>query len=81
VRALWQVARAAGFVGLAAALLLANCDVTHTLQVISAAQAGCSPQDIEITDDEAGFNSHSWVAWCNSDRYQCLEPPTTPAAS
>jgi len=57
---------------LAAALLLANCDVTHTLQVISAAQTGCSPQDIEITDDEAGFNSHSWVAWCNSDSYQCF---------
>jgi hypothetical protein len=58
--------------GLLAALTLANCDVTHTLQAVSAAQTGCAPQDIEITDDEAGFNSRSWVAWCNSERYQCF---------
>jgi len=58
--------------GLLAALTLANCDMTHTLQVVSAAQTGCAPDDIEITDDEAGFNSRSWVAWCNSERYQCF---------
>lgn len=57
---------------IAAALLLANCDATHQLQVISAAQTGCAPQDIEITDDEPGFNSRSWVAWCGSERYQCF---------
>src|SRR3954469_22969353 len=81
--------RAAGLLG---ALTLANCDATHTLQVVSAAQTGCAPQDIEITDDEPGFNSRSWVAWCNSERYQCfgagntascksLEPKVAPRAS
>ena len=55
-----------------AALFLANCDATHQLQVISAGQTGCAPDDIEITDDEPGFNSRSWVAWCNSERYQCF---------
>ena len=55
-----------------AALFLANCDATHQLQAISAGQTGCAPDDIEITDDEPGFNSRSWVAWCNSERYQCF---------
>ena len=54
------------------ALFLANCDATHQLQAISAGQTGCAPEDIQITDDEPGFNSRSWVAWCNSERYQCF---------
>ena len=66
--------RAAGLVG---ALTLANCDATHTLQVASAAQTGCAPQDIEITGDEPGFNSRSWVAWCNSEQYQCFAAGNT----
>jgi hypothetical protein len=56
----------------AALVLLPNCDATHQLQVVSAAQTGCAPDDIEITDDEPGFNSRSWVAWCNSERFQCF---------
>ena len=75
-------------VTIAAGLVLANCDATHTLQVVSAAQTGCAPDEIRITDDEPGFNSRSWVAWCNSERYQCFgagntasckAPPPKPA--
>jgi hypothetical protein len=54
-----------------AALFLANCDATQQLQAVSAGQTGCAPQDIEITDDEPGLGARSWVAWCNSERYQC----------
>jgi hypothetical protein len=54
------------------ALPLAGCDATEQLQAISAGQTGCAPQDIRITDDDPGFNSRSWVAWCNNDRFQCF---------
>jgi hypothetical protein len=54
------------------ALPLAGCDATQQLQAISAGQTGCAPQDIRITDDDPGFNSRSWVAWCNNDRFQCF---------
>jgi hypothetical protein len=53
-------------------LPLGGCDATHQLQVISASQTGCAPQDIQISDDDPQFNSRSWVAWCNDERFQCF---------
>lgn len=87
-----QPRRSAGLAVTAAALLLAGCDAAHQLQAASAAQTGCAPEDIQITDDDPEFSSRSWVAWCNSERYQCFgtrntisckaaaEKPASPAA-
>ncbi|HWZ92441.1 MAG TPA: hypothetical protein VNW92_26430, partial [Polyangiaceae bacterium] len=67
-----QPRRSAWLVVTAAGLLLAGCDATQQLRAASAAQTGCAPQDIQITDDDPELNSRSWVAWCNSERYQCF---------
>jgi len=50
----------------------AGCDATHQLQAASAAQTGCAPADIKITDDKPDFGSRSWAAWCNNERFQCF---------
>ena len=51
---------------------LHNLSDPKRLQAASAAQTGCAPDDIQITDDDPEFSSRSWVAWCNSERYQCF---------
>ena len=53
------------------ALYLTGCDATQQLQAVSAGQTGCAPQEIRITDDDPGFGSRSWVAWCKGERFQC----------
>jgi hypothetical protein len=52
------------------ALPLTGCG-TAALQALSAGQTGCAPEDIRITDDDPGFNTRSWVAWCKNERFQC----------
>jgi len=43
------------------------------LKSITSGQIGCSPEDIRITEEEAGQTSKNWVAECRGKRFHCTE--------
>jgi len=53
------------------AVALSGCLGTEPLQVASAAQTGCAPDQIEITNDQQTWGARAWVAWCGGKPYQC----------
>lgn len=50
--------------------LLIGCG-SGALRTISSGQTGCAPAEIEITDDDIGFNTRSWTATCGGKTYYC----------
>ena len=42
-----------------------------SLASVSAGHVGCAPSQIEISDEEIGFNSTSWTATCGERVYSC----------
>ena len=51
-------------------LAIAGCG-SGALRTVSSGQIGCAPSEVEITDDEAGWNTRSWTATCGGKRYYC----------
>jgi hypothetical protein len=53
------------------ALSLAGCFGEGALKQASSGSVGCPSDEIEITNDEAGFNLRSWDASCRGHLYHC----------
>ena len=58
-------------------LFFTGCVSTAQLQRFSAGRVGCEPNDIEISNVEAGVfgSDYSWVAVCKEARFQCSSAP------
>ncbi len=54
-----------------AGLLLSGCFGAEALSQASAGYIGCNSQEIEITNDQVGFNQRSWDASCRGRTYHC----------
>lgn len=53
-------------------LLLSGCTTVGKMQSASAGPTGCSPQAIEISNHQSGFNSpETWEAKCDGKKYIC----------
>ena len=52
------------------ALASAACATTN-LAAVSSGKVGCSPSQIQIANDEGGWNGRTWTATCNGRRYFC----------
>lgn len=57
------------WIALLVALPLFGC--AGSLASVSAGHVGCAPSQIEISDEEIGFNSTSWTATCGERVYTC----------
>lgn len=51
-------------------LVLAGCGAS-ALRSASSGEVGCSPQEIEIADDEGGWGTRTWTATCHGKRFFC----------
>ena len=63
------MARSLGLIFIVAAS--AGCFGAEALSQVSAGYVGCGADEIEITNDEAGFNQRSWDASCRGRTYHC----------
>lgn len=52
------------------ASLIGGCG-SSALRTVSSGQIGCAPSEVEITDDDVGWNTRSWTATCGGKRYYC----------
>jgi hypothetical protein len=50
---------------------LVGCFGAEALSQVSAGYIGCSANEIEITNDQPGFNQRSWDASCRGRTYHC----------
>lgn len=55
--------------GALCALLLTGCGAQ--LRAASAGQIGCSPDEVVISDNHAGWGSRTWTATCRGEDYSC----------
>jgi hypothetical protein len=57
----------------AAALLvsLTGCFGAEALQQVSSGYVGCPTDEVEISNDQPGFNQRSWDATCHGHLYHC----------
>jgi len=51
-------------------LMLAGCGES-ALRSVSSGYVGCSPDEIEITNDDIGFSNRSWDAACHGRIFHC----------
>lgn len=51
-------------------LTLVGC-ATAARKEASAGQIGCPQEEVEITDENTGFSTASWVATCRGQRFYC----------
>jgi len=65
----WSAPRVAIAGSIAFALASAACG--GNLAAASSGKVGCSPSNIQISDDEQGWGSRTWTATCNGRRYYC----------
>jgi hypothetical protein len=56
---------------LALCLLWSAFGCGATLQDATSGEIGCAQSDIRIYDDEATFNSRTWVATCHDRTFYC----------
>ncbi len=51
--------------------LTTACFGSGALQQVSSGYVGCPSDEIEISNDEGGFNQRSWDATCRGHIYHC----------
>jgi len=51
--------------------LTTGCFGAGALKQMSSGYVGCSSAEIEISNDEVGFNQRSWDATCRGRTYHC----------
>jgi hypothetical protein len=57
--------------GACSLVFLGGCFGAEALQQVSSGYVGCPADEVEITNDTAGFNQRSWDASCRGRTYHC----------
>jgi len=52
-------------------LLAAGVSGCFDKEAATSGQTGCSPGELEISDEDTGWNSETWTATCHGERYFC----------